>query len=218
MTALVDPTRMTAILAGSMKGTGGKQFKVLLSFFNKCTADRQNQKSKTGEKNDGPVIRGTNIPMFRVNNHRDLPEAFRTLDFYIALCHRLMKQRMHLAEETDSWSLAEMQWILDLYAFAQKSISSWLSYHSLASHKATVILFAEVEFSKETPGAFGDCVIGEAENLTKNEGAVLQPLTRSWNYPLWIRLRVSEFPGAGLHLDEKNGGHEDMDLPKHQQG
>jgi hypothetical protein len=24
MTALVDPTRMTAILAGSMKGTGGK--------------------------------------------------------------------------------------------------------------------------------------------------------------------------------------------------
>jgi hypothetical protein len=66
------------------------------------------------------VIRGTNIPMFRVNNHRDLPEAFRTLDFYIALCHRLMKQRMHLAEETDSWSLAEMQWILDLYAFAQK--------------------------------------------------------------------------------------------------
>jgi hypothetical protein len=23
---------------------------------------------------------------------------------------------------------------------------------------------------------------------------------------------VSEFPGAGLHLDEKNGGHEDMDF------
>jgi hypothetical protein len=58
---------------------------------------------------------------FELNNHlynthdRDLPEAFRerTLDFYITLCHRLMKQRMHLAEETDSllqacWSLAEM--------------------------------------------------------------------------------------------------------------
>jgi len=60
--------------------------------------------------------------MFRTNNHRDLPEAFRerTLNFYIALCHRLMKQRMHLTEETDSWSLAEMQWILNLYAFAQK--------------------------------------------------------------------------------------------------
>ncbi|KAN0079684.1 hypothetical protein V8E54_004898 [Elaphomyces granulatus] len=29
---------------------------------------------------------------------------------------------------------------------------------------------------------------------------------------------VSEFPGAGLHLDEKDGGHENMDLPKHQQG
>ncbi|KAK0618004.1 hypothetical protein B0T17DRAFT_495195 [Bombardia bombarda] len=59
---------------------------------------------------------------FELNNHlysaqdsRNLPEAFRerTLDFYITLCHRLMKQRSDLAEETDSllracWSLAEM--------------------------------------------------------------------------------------------------------------
>ena len=58
---------------------------------------------------------------FELNNHlynthdRSLPEAFRerTLDFYITLCHRLMKQRTRLAEETDSllracWSLAEM--------------------------------------------------------------------------------------------------------------
>ncbi|KAK3310214.1 uncharacterized protein B0T15DRAFT_29088 [Chaetomium strumarium] len=59
---------------------------------------------------------------FELNNHlysaqdsRSLPEAFRerTLDFYITLCHRLMKQRSELAEETDSllracWSLAEM--------------------------------------------------------------------------------------------------------------
>ncbi|MCJ1300251.1 hypothetical protein MMC08_003046 [Hypocenomyce scalaris] len=58
---------------------------------------------------------------FELNNHlynthdRTLPEAFRerTLDFYITLCHRLMKQRRRLAEETDSllracWSLAEM--------------------------------------------------------------------------------------------------------------
>lgn len=57
----------------------------------------------------------------RLNNHlynthdRNLPEAFRerTLDFYITLCHRLMKQRNELAEETDAllracWSLAEM--------------------------------------------------------------------------------------------------------------
>ena len=56
-----------------------------------------------------------------LNNHlynthdRTLPEAFRerTLDFYITLCHRLMKQRSELARETDSllgacWSLAEM--------------------------------------------------------------------------------------------------------------
>ncbi|KAF7592840.1 hypothetical protein BBP40_012375 [Aspergillus hancockii] len=55
---------------------------------------------------------------FELNNHlynthdRDLPDAFRerTLDFYITLCHRLMKQR---ANETDNllsacWSLAEM--------------------------------------------------------------------------------------------------------------
>jgi hypothetical protein len=47
---------------------------------------------------------------FELNNHlynthdRTLPEAFRerTLDFYITLCHRLMKQRTRLAEETDS--------------------------------------------------------------------------------------------------------------------
>ncbi|KAF4624056.1 hypothetical protein G7Y89_g14119 [Cudoniella acicularis] len=58
---------------------------------------------------------------FELNNHlynthdRTLPEAFRerTLDFYITLCHRLMKQRNELAEETDAllracWSLAEM--------------------------------------------------------------------------------------------------------------
>nr|KMM70975.1 conserved hypothetical protein, variant [Coccidioides posadasii RMSCC 3488] len=58
---------------------------------------------------------------FELNNHlynthdRNLPEAFRerTLDFYITLCHRLMKQRTQLAEETDSllracWGLAEM--------------------------------------------------------------------------------------------------------------
>jgi hypothetical protein len=58
---------------------------------------------------------------FELNNHlynthdRNLPEAFRerTLDFYITLCHRLMKQRNELAEETDSllracWGLAEM--------------------------------------------------------------------------------------------------------------
>jgi hypothetical protein len=58
---------------------------------------------------------------FELNNHlynthdRSLPEAFRerTLDFYITLCHRLMKQNSRLAKETDSllracWSLAEM--------------------------------------------------------------------------------------------------------------
>lgn len=58
---------------------------------------------------------------FELNNHlynasdHTLPPVFRerTLDFYITLCHRLMKQRMHLEEETDSllhacWSLAEM--------------------------------------------------------------------------------------------------------------
>ncbi|KAM3086517.1 hypothetical protein ACMFMF_000465 [Clarireedia jacksonii] len=58
---------------------------------------------------------------FELNNHlynthdRNLPEAFRerTLDFYVTLCHRLMKQRSELAEETDAllracWSLAEM--------------------------------------------------------------------------------------------------------------
>ncbi|EOA91273.1 uncharacterized protein SETTUDRAFT_162037 [Exserohilum turcica Et28A] len=58
---------------------------------------------------------------FELNNHlynahdRKLPETFRerTLDFYLTLCHRLMKQRTSLPEETDAllhacWSLAEM--------------------------------------------------------------------------------------------------------------
>lgn len=58
---------------------------------------------------------------FELNNHlynahdRSLPEAFqeRTLEFYLTLCHRLMKQRTSLPEETDAllhacWSLAEM--------------------------------------------------------------------------------------------------------------
>lgn len=53
--------------------------------------------------------------LYSAQDSRNLPEAFRerTLDFYITLCHRLMKQRSDLAEETDSllracWSLAEM--------------------------------------------------------------------------------------------------------------
>lgn len=58
---------------------------------------------------------------FELNNHlynahdRTLPEAFRerTLDFYLTLCHRLMKQPTSLPEDTDAllhacWSLAEM--------------------------------------------------------------------------------------------------------------
>lgn len=58
---------------------------------------------------------------FELNNHlynthdRNLPSAFqeRTLDFYVTLCHRLMKQRTSLPHETDAllracWSLAEM--------------------------------------------------------------------------------------------------------------
>jgi hypothetical protein len=58
---------------------------------------------------------------FELNNHlynthdRSLPEAFneRTLDFYITMCHRLMKQRTSLPQETDAllracWNLAEM--------------------------------------------------------------------------------------------------------------
>lgn len=57
---------------------------------------------------------------FELNTHlynthdRNLPDAFRerTLDFYITLCHRLMKQRTRIME-TDSllsacWTLAEM--------------------------------------------------------------------------------------------------------------
>lgn len=57
---------------------------------------------------------------FELNNHlynthdRDLPDAFRerTLDFYITMCHRLMKQRTRITE-TDSllsscWSLTEI--------------------------------------------------------------------------------------------------------------
>ncbi|KAF2458209.1 hypothetical protein BDY21DRAFT_215372 [Lineolata rhizophorae] len=58
---------------------------------------------------------------FELNNHlyntqdRNLPVPFRerTLDFYLTLCHRLMKQRTILPAETDAllrscWSLAEM--------------------------------------------------------------------------------------------------------------
>ena len=58
---------------------------------------------------------------FELNNHlynthdRNLPSAFqeRTLDFYLTLCHRLMKQRTSLPKETDSllracWTLAEL--------------------------------------------------------------------------------------------------------------
>ncbi|ATY59436.1 hypothetical protein A9K55_002813 [Cordyceps militaris] len=59
---------------------------------------------------------------FELNNHlysgqdnRNLPEAFRerTLDFYVTICHRLMKQRSVLQDESDRilracWSLTEV--------------------------------------------------------------------------------------------------------------
>jgi hypothetical protein len=58
---------------------------------------------------------------FELNNHlynthdRNLPDAFRerTLDFYLTMCHRLMKQRTSLPDETDAllracWTLAEL--------------------------------------------------------------------------------------------------------------
>ncbi|KAF2668296.1 hypothetical protein BT63DRAFT_388355 [Microthyrium microscopicum] len=58
---------------------------------------------------------------FELNNHlhntqdRNLPDVFteRTLEFYLTMCHRLMKQRTSLPEETDSllracWGLAEL--------------------------------------------------------------------------------------------------------------
>lgn len=70
-----------------------------------------------GDETSDSVLRVS----FELNNHlynahdRALPETFRerTLDFYLTLCHRLMKQRTSLPEETDSllhacWSLAEM--------------------------------------------------------------------------------------------------------------
>lgn len=70
-----------------------------------------------GEETADSVLRVS----FELNNHlynahdRSLPEAFqeRTLEFYLTLCHRLMKQRTSLPEETDAllhacWSLAEM--------------------------------------------------------------------------------------------------------------
>jgi hypothetical protein len=73
-------------------------------------------RQKTDEASDS-VLRVS----FELNNHlynthdRSLPDAFneRTLEFYITLCHRLMKQRTSLPQETDSllracWSLAEM--------------------------------------------------------------------------------------------------------------
>lgn len=62
-----------------------------------------------------PRLLKISFSLYSAQDSRNLPEAFRerTLDFYITLCHRLMKQRSDLAEETDSllracWSLAEM--------------------------------------------------------------------------------------------------------------
>ncbi|KAI7151947.1 hypothetical protein KC349_g9230 [Hortaea werneckii] len=70
-----------------------------------------------GDETSDSVLRVS----FELNNHlynthpSSLPEAFneRTLDFYITMCHRLMKQRTSLPQETDAllracWSLAEM--------------------------------------------------------------------------------------------------------------
>lgn len=73
------------------------------------------------ERND-PTADSVLRVSFELNNHlysaqdsRNLPEQFRerTLDFYITLCHRLMKQRSDFVDETDQllracWALAEM--------------------------------------------------------------------------------------------------------------
>lgn len=73
-------------------------------------------RSKTDEASDSVLRVSFELNNHLYNtNHGSLPEAFneRTLDFYITLCHRLMKQRTSLPQETDAllracWSLAEM--------------------------------------------------------------------------------------------------------------
>ena len=69
-----------------------------------------------GDANADAILRVS----FELNTHlynthdRALPDAFneRTLEFYITMCHRLMKQRTSLPQETDAllracWALAE---------------------------------------------------------------------------------------------------------------
>jgi hypothetical protein len=50
---------------------------------------------------------------------------------------------MHLTEETDSWSLAEMQWILDLHAFAQK-VSILLQQCQSSCDKILILILLEI--------------------------------------------------------------------------
>lgn len=79
---------------------------------------------------------------FELNNHlfnthdRTLPDAFRerTLDFYVTLCHRLMKQKSKLAQESDAllrscWTLAEM-----LFSLRQSKRENRRPDHELLSN------------------------------------------------------------------------------------
>ena len=83
--------------------------------FCQCLFDVRQKENETADS----VLRVS----FELNNHlynthdRTLPEAYRerTLNFYITLCHRLMKQRSRVTADADTdsllgacWSLAEM--------------------------------------------------------------------------------------------------------------
>ncbi|PFH60333.1 hypothetical protein XA68_11110 [Ophiocordyceps unilateralis] len=101
------------------QGDGGESRKArtnldLCRDFCQALFDVRQRRDETGDS----VLRVS----FELNNHlysaqdsQSLPEQFRerTLDFYITLCHRLMKQRSELAKETNKllracWGLAEM--------------------------------------------------------------------------------------------------------------
>lgn len=83
---------------------------------------------------------------FELNNHlynthdRNLPTAFqeRTLEFYLTLCHRLMKQRTSLPMETDEllracWQLAEMLFSIRQYNRDGKAVDEEVLASALQS-------------------------------------------------------------------------------------
>lgn len=117
---------------------------------------------------------------------RSLPDEFqeRTLDFYITMCHRLMKQREEYSDETDQrlracWGLAEMLFNLRQSKLERRQPDETLLQSAVQACWDLMDIYrhgwAQVQPDRNTPrpsqASFGSLPSERAESRTSNRSS-----------------------------------------------